>query len=70
MVVPKGKAPGRKAHGKEGWKWKCSKPQARKDTVQPMVAMAKGKGRAAYPLVQAPPCTDHLKAYTASLAMA
>ena len=70
MVVPKGKAPGRKARKRKGQKGKHSKLQARRDTAQLMVAAAKGKGKAAYPLVQVPPPTDHLKAYTASLVTA
>ena len=69
-VAPKGKAPRQRACGKKGQKGKRSKPQPKKDTAQPMVATAKGKGKAAYPLIQVPPRADNLKAYTASLAMA
>ena len=71
MVVPKRKAPGRRAHGRKGekgWKGKRSKPQAQWDAVQPTVATAKGKSKTAYPLIPVLPHADHLKAYTATLA--
>ena len=73
MVAPKGKAPRRSAHGKKrnkGRKGKRSKLQAPWDATQTMIAMAKGKGKVAYPLIQVPPHADHLKAYTAGLATA
>ena len=69
-VVPKGKAPGRRARGKKGRKGKCSKARARRDTARPVVAVAKGKGKVAYPLVQVLPRADHLNAYTTGLPMA
>ena len=70
MVVPKGKAPGRRARRKKGQQGKRSKPQARRDTARPTVTAAKGKGKVAYPLIQVPPHADHLKAYTSGLATA
>ena len=65
-----GKVPGRRARGRQGRRRRRSKPRARQDTTQLSVAAAKGKGKAAYPLVQVPLRADHLKAYTAGLAMA
>ena len=70
MVVPKGPAPRRRVYRKKGQKGRRLKPQARQDTVRPMITAAKGRGKAAYPLIQVPPRPDHLKAYTAGLATA
>ena len=63
-VVPRGSAlakrnrkPGKGAKAKQATKWLA-------------IVSAKGKGNAAYPLVQVPPHADHLKAYTAGLATA
>ena len=63
-VVPRGAAPakrnrkpGKGARAKQAARWLA-------------IASAKGKGNAVYPLVQVPPCVDHLKVYTAGLATA
>ena len=69
-VALKGKALRSRACRKRGQKGKRSKPQARRDTMRPMVATAKGKGKAALPFIQVPLRADHLKAYTTGLAMA
>ena len=71
MVAPKGRAPGRRAGGRKGkkvQKGKRSKSRAFQDAAQTTVAAAKRRDKVAYPLVPVPPHSDHLKAYTSSLA--
>ena len=62
-VVLRGSAPAKKRIPGKG-------VQARRVARWLSIASAKERGNAVYPLVQVPPRADHLKAYTAGLAMA
>ena len=64
MVAPRGSAPAKMSR-KPG-----KGARARQATKWLAIASAKGKGDVVYPLVQVPLRVDHLKAYTAGLAMA